>query len=434
MSNSNYKPGEQYKEVDYEADVDPETIRQRVIVNRIRMMQKEPFYGTVALNLRLKAVEKDDPAVRAIMVDGRNLYYNPWYINALDDDEVVFSIAHEVMHCVLRHLTRKGKKEDEPFWDASDYVINHILVRDNVGKFPGVGGLYDENYSEKTTEEIYDELKNKQQNSGGSGSGSGEGSGNNFDDHANIEEVSDSSQSGKDGNTIRMTEDEMSMLDNEMQASMMQAAEVANNSKGAGSMPAEIERMIKELTEPQMNWRDFIRENAKSKVRSDYSWKQPNRRFMSMGIILPGVVVDDHYEFVVGIDASGSMSTDQLRDFLSEIYFIGDCFESFKIGVFTFDTKVYNYQEFDQDNIDELLEYSPKGGGGTDFMCCYNFMKENDIVPETFVMLTDGMPFDSWGDEEYCETIFLIHDQHAISQKVEAPFGTTLYYNDYMHE
>ncbi|ASV44184.1 hypothetical protein PBI_SCTP2_169 [Salicola phage SCTP-2] len=430
---SNYQPGEQYKTVDYEADIDEKEMHQRLVINRLRMMQREPFYGTIALNLRLKAVDCEDQTVRSIMVDGRTLYYNPWFINALDDDEIVFAIAHEVMHCALRHLTRKGKKDNDDYWKSADYVINHILVRDGVGRFPGVGGLYDENLADKSTEEIYDLLHEQKQNQSQGGQDQGDDGQSNFDDHFDVQQSQDGSN-GQDGDTIIMTESEMAKLDNEMQSAMMQASEIASGSKSAGSVPAEIQRMIKEITEPVMNWRDFIRENAKSKVKTDYSWKRPNKRFLSAGIIIPGIVVDDHYEFTVAVDASGSMSNDQLTDFLSEIYFIGNCFTSFKIGIFTFDTKVYGYKEFDQDNIDELLEYAPQGGGGTDFMACWEFMKNNDICPDTFVMLTDGMPNGSWGDPEYCDTIFLIHDEHAISQKVEAPFGTTLYYNDYVNE
>ena len=421
--------GESKKTVDYEKDIDKDQVRQRIIVNRIRMMSEEPFYANMAMNLRLQEVDNDH-TVKSISTDGRTLIYNPWFMDALDNDEQVFAICHVVMHLVLRHPTRIGKKDDETFWQAGDFIINGILVRDGIGRFPDVGGLYNEDYTNKTTEYVYDELKQKKQNSGGSGggSGNGDGIGQNFDQHMNFEVGEGDSD---DPNTVRMTEDEMTQLDNEIQAQIMQAAQVAN-SIGAGNMPAEIERMISDLTEPRMNWRDVLRENAKAQVRSDYSWKTPNRRLMYSGIIIPGVTVDDHYDFVVGLDASGSMSEEQLKDFISEIYFIADCFQSFKLGLFTFDTKAYNYQEFTQENMEDLLDYRPKGGGGTDFMCAFDYMKELDLQPQTFIMLTDGLPWNSWGDPDFCETIFLIHDKNSIANKVKAPFGTTLYYDDYL--
>jgi len=71
------------------------------------------------------------------------------------------------------------------------------------------------------------------------------------------------------------------------------------------------------------------------------------------------------------------------------------------------------------------------GGGGTDFDANYRYMKEIDHVPTVFVNLTDGGTWDSWGDEDYCEAIFIIHDESFISQKIKAPFGMTLYFDDF---
>jgi len=440
------KIGEATKEVDYDKDVDERAVHSRLLVTRIRLLQKEPFYGTIAINLQLKGVEKDHKVIRTAAVDGRNFYYNPCFIDALDDEELVFLVAHEVMHCVLRHLTRRGKRDPKIWNYAGDYIINYILVRDNVGRFPSVGGLYEESYGNRTTEDLYEELyQQAQQNGGGSGdgegggsAGSGPGAGGNFDDHIEVDVSGDGSGDGEDGDadgdgsggSMTISESEASDIENEITSTIMQAADVG---KKAGKVPAEVERLIEQLVEPKMNWRDIVRETAKSQVTSDYTWKRLNRRYMSQRIMLPSLTVDDHFDFVIGIDASGSMSNEQLRDFLSEIYSIADAFMSFKIGIFTFDTKVYNYEEFTQDTIDELLSYNPKGGGGTDFMCCWRFFEEEDIQPETFIMLTDGMPWDSWGDPEYCETVFLIHDRYAISNKVKAPFGTTLYYDDYVN-
>jgi predicted metal-dependent peptidase len=70
------------------------------------------------------------------------------------------------------------------------------------------------------------------------------------------------------------------------------------------------------------------------------------------------------------------------------------------------------------------MEYECKGGGGTEFDANWNFMKENGIEPKRFIMFTDGYPWSSWGDEDYCETLFVIHGTESII----APFGQTAYY------
>jgi predicted metal-dependent peptidase len=101
-----------------------------------------------------------------------------------------------------------------------------------------------------------------------------------------------------------------------------------------------------------------------------------------------------------------------------------DEYVDFNLDLWCFDTEVYNYQQFTGDNADEILEYQPKGGGGTDFDVNYTFMKEQGIEPKRFIMFTDGYPCGSWGDAEYCEALFVVHGDETII----APFGQTAYY------
>ena len=109
---------------------------------------------------------------------------------------------------------------------------------------------------------------------------------------------------------------------------------------------------------------------------------------------------------------------------LSEVKGIMDEYSDFKLTVWTFDTKVYNMQEFTNDNADDITSYVPVGGGGTLFECNWDFMKNEEIEPKRFIMFTDGYPCGSWGDADYCETLFIIHGTESII----APFGQTAYY------
>ena len=103
----------------------------------------------------------------------------------------------------------------------------------------------------------------------------------------------------------------------------------------------------------------------------------------------------------------------------------------FDLEVWCFDTRVYGYAKFTPDNIDDIDEYEIKGGGGTDFMCNWDYMKANDIQPERFIMMTDGYPGGSWGDENWCDTLFLIHGDTA--RRLIAPFGMTAWYEPDSH-
>ena len=89
-----------------------------------------------------------------------------------------------------------------------------------------------------------------------------------------------------------------------------------------------------------------------------------------------------------------------------------------------FDTSVYNEADFDGYNSDEFMSYEIMGGGGTDFDANWEYMKNHDIVPKKFIMFTDGYPCGSWGDENYCDTVFIIHGNNSIVP----PFGEYAYY------
>jgi len=133
----------------------------------------------------------------------------------------------------------------------------------------------------------------------------------------------------------------------------------------------------------------------------------------------------EHLDVCIAIDMSGSISESMAQDFLSEVKGMMDMYTTYSIHVFCFDTEVYNPVTFTDDSGDDIYEYEPQGGGGTDFDCAFRYMKDNDINPKQFVMFTDGYPFGSWGDENYCDTIFIVHG----NDQIEAPFGITAHYD-----
>jgi predicted metal-dependent peptidase len=121
---------------------------------------------------------------------------------------------------------------------------------------------------------------------------------------------------------------------------------------------------------------------------------------------------------------SGSIGMDDATVFLTEIKGIMDQYEDYNVKIWCFDTEVYNYAEFSADAGDGIETYEPKGGGGTEFMVNWDFMKENGIEPKKLIMFTDGYPWGSWGDENYCDTLFVVKGNTT----AEAPFGQTVIY------
>ena len=125
--------------------------------------------------------------------------------------------------------------------------------------------------------------------------------------------------------------------------------------------------MIKELTEPKMNWRELLRQQIQSTIKSDFTFSRPARKGWHTGAVLPGMNFMDTIDICIGIDMSGSIGNSQAQDFLGEVKGIMDEYKDYKIKLWCFDTQVYNEEDFSADGGKDLLDYEILGGGGTDF-------------------------------------------------------------------
>jgi predicted metal-dependent peptidase len=250
--------------------------------------------------------------------------------------------------------------------------------------------------------------------------------GDQLDEHIKEEEGagsgSDKEGKGGKGKGMTMTKEEAQAIRDEIKNAMIQSAAAA----GAGKVPAGIQRLIKDLTEPKMNWRQLVQQEIQSIVRNDYSFQRFNRKSAHSGAILPGMREDTTIDVAISMDMSGSIGDNDARAFLSEIKGIMDQYEDFKINLWCFDTEIYAHREISQDNSTDLLEYEPQGGGGTDFEANWEWMKEQGIQPKKFIMFTDGWPCGGWGDPDYCDTIFIVKG----NKEAEAPFGQTVIYEE----
>jgi len=396
-------------------------IIEKLTTARIGLLLKAPFFGNMAT--RMKLVNADDWCPTAA-TDGRTFYYNTEFVNKLSIKKLEFLFAHEICHAVFDHFGRLGSRIPKLANIAQDYAVNQILVDERIGeKITEVDICYDSKFRGKAWEEIYDELFGKLEKM--SLEDLLKQLGDQLDEHLKEEEGAgsgDKEGEGSNGNSRpRISKEDIQSIKDEIKQAMIQSAAAA----GAGKTPAGIQRMIKDLTEPKMNWRELIRMNIQSIVRNDYSFQRPNRKSMHSGAILPGMRNDETIDVCIAIDMSGSIGDADAMAFLSEVKGIMDQYEDFTINLWCFDTEIYNHQKISQDNGDDLLSYECQGGGGTDFEANWAWMKENDIQPKKFIMFTDGYPCGGWGDEDYCDTLFVVKGSTN-----EAPFGQTVIYDE----
>tara|TARA_R110000822_G_scaffold14174_3_gene50182 strand:- start:663 stop:1502 length:840 start_codon:yes stop_codon:yes gene_type:complete len=247
-----------------------------------------------------------------------------------------------------------------------------------------------------------------------------------LDEHMDGDGQGASNEDGEDGDKpgpVKMSKEEKDSLKQEMKEAIINAASGAD----AGSLPKGVERMIKDLTAPVMPWDDIIQANLTSTMSNDYSFLKPSRRGWHQDAIMPGMTPGELIDVDIFLDMSGSIGSEQGTFFLSEIQGIMEMFLNYKIHVHCFDTAVYNPQTFDSDNLDDITDYEIYGGGGTDFDCIFDYLKEEGRTPNRLIVFTDGYPFGSWGDENYCDTTWIIHGD----PEPNPPFGTWALYDEH---
>ena len=383
------------------------SVEERLIAAKVQMLMRLPFFGSLASGLNVKKVDWkfDEETPMTAATDGTNFFYNEEGIKDLSISELVWLYAHEVSHVCWQHFIRQGDK-NRMLWNiATDYVINGILNKNKIGT-PIKKHLYDKRFDGMHAEQVYDILYKEAPK-------------------LNIQELASmladkhlDMDRNEDGSP--KTEQQIKDLTNKIKEDLIKASQ----SLEAGNVPAGFDRLIDEITNPQLPWQDILQDRIKSKVKTDFSFMRPNRRSGNMnGIIFPSMTEDDQIDVCVAMDMSGSITKDIISEFMGELSGIISDFKSWNIRLWSFDTKVYNDVQYSSDEDSDILSYSPKGGGGTDFECNWKHMKDNEINPKLFIMFTDLYPCGGWGDADYCDTLFVGYG----SNKVEAPFGETIY-------
>lgn len=172
------------------------------------------------------------------------------------------------------------------------------------------------------------------------------------------------------------------MTETDWQIAAEQAAAVARK---AGNMPASMDREIKASRETKTDWRTILRRFIENSVPSDYSWTNPNRRFVSQGIYLPGVIRENMPRIGVAVDTSGSINAQMLAQFAAELTAIVQETRPEDVEVVYCDTKVHGVEHFSPDDGEIVLK--AKGGGGTSFDPALKHFEKDP--PACVIYLTD---------------------------------------------
>lgn len=362
-----------------------------------RLIHAQPFFAVILMDL-LEIVESEDVVPRA-GTDGRHLYINPTWFGSLDLDERVFVLAHEVSHVIFEHVPRnkmymdRGVGPDLKAWSpnrwnqATDYIINDWLAKSNVGRMP-MGGLHHPNYgADDLADDVYLKVPDDP-----------DGNANNWDQHM-----------PPDPNAPPAAK-------SQVQRAVQSAANVA---KQQGNAPAGMERLVDDICEPQVDWKERVKLALHRVAGKDAStWARPNRRRLAVypHVYWPGTESYQVGTIAMFVDTSGSVSDNEMSHFFGEMAAILTELRPQLAMVGSCDTECHGPDEIL--DVNELLEYKPKGGGGTHMPAIFEKLEKEDIRPDACIILTDM--YTDFGDAPGYPVIWV-----ATSDKV-APHGETI--------
>jgi predicted metal-dependent peptidase len=341
----------------------------------------------------------DDPNVPTACTNGRDEMYGRGFVNELNDAQLRFLVLHEVYHKLFKHMTTWHHlfKQDAQLANmACDYVINLKIVDDNKDGFATMtgileGGCYDRKYVGMDSAQVYNLLREDQD---GQGSEQGEGDGDGGQGSGSLHNGQQPFDEHDWEGAQELTADEQRELARELDEAVRQGALAAGKMGSGGDLG------LHELLQPQINWRDTLREFITSTCAgSDYStYSRPNRRYLSSGIYMPSGISEQVGELVLAIDTSGSIGQRELNAFLTEVKEICDTVRPDGVRLLYWDTKVCRDEKYDVHELDDLVQSTkPTGGGGTDVTCVTDYLRDNSINAQAAIVLTDGHLYGGWG-------------------------------------
>lgn len=352
---------------------------------RTALVLEHPFIGNVALNMPFVK----DYTCRTAWTNGKRIGYNPHFIDSLNDEERKFVVAHECLHPMLEHTFRRGGRHHKKWNQAGDYVINKLLKDEGIGKL--VKGCLDNDQLHQagggTTDGIYNLLP-EPDDDGNNGHGEP------------LDDCRDTEGSPAD----------QAQAEAEWKVRVAQAAQAA---KMMGKMSAGMQRLVDDVLQPKVDWREVLRKFVEKCKSDQRSWARPNRRFLSQGLYLPSVSGESLGEIAIAVDCSGSIDQETISQFAAEIRTIKEDGNPTKIHVVYFDSEVSHYESYGRDDD---LDIKPHGGGGTAFSPVFTYFAEHDIDPVACIFLTD-LCCNDFGDMPNYPVLWVSTDEGT------APFG-----------
>ena len=233
--------------------------REKLTTARIGLLLKAPFFGQLATRMTLTNA---DAWCGTAATDGRKFYYNSEFVDKMPLKQLEFLVGHEILHAVYDHMGRRGDRQPRLSNIAADYCVNQDLIEQRIGEKISVCPiLFDNKFKDMSYEEVYDYLY---QNAKKINIDQLEQM--ILDDHLEEEDENGNGGSGDDGDEQggkrpRLSKEERDAIKDEIKGAVIAAAQSA----GAGNLPSGVKRLLRDLTEPVIGWKELLQQQIQSK-------------------------------------------------------------------------------------------------------------------------------------------------------------------------
>lgn len=380
-----------------------------------RLVQRHPFYATVALNMAIKPVadgvihEMSNGASDWAATDGTSIFLNQSWFDGLPLDEAVGVIQHEVEHVARLHPWRQAARDASVWNYATDAVINHSMTTH--GASLPAGCVDGTPWAGQTEEQIYSQLPKPPKKGGGQGGGQGQGG-------KGQQPYQPNPNGGHSHDTVIQAKDQSQAAQSKAKQVIAKAVQVA---KARGNMPAHLQGEIDDLLNPTVDWREPLQRFLTEISNTDYSWARINRRYVADGVYLPGLAGEGTMRKLgVIIDTSGSIGIEELRYYFSELCGAIEEACPSQLVVAYCDAKVQHHDVFDDPSAAEVAETRARhGGGGTSMPAGLRWFERNHEDVVAVIVLTDM--YTDFDDEPAFPVLWATE-----TDNITAPYGETL--------
>ena len=346
------------------------TIEERLQSARIRLRSRHPFFGTLLFHAPTILTEQ----ISTACTDGRNLYFNPAFIEPLCRQELDGLLLHEVLHAALLHCQRRGARDPQLWNWAADIVVNGMIASLEDISLPSGGGLRDMELETLPVEEVYEKLQQSM-----------------LEvprilmdlvENQHLDAASDSN--GIQVSACKTPSDETFAALREFWKDALQRSKKEQEQKGQGTLPCGLQRELDALEDAQLDWKSLL---ARYIPDSQADWQGLDRRFVGQGLYLDELQ-QTNIKVAICMDTSGSVSQKELSQFYSEVYGLLCQSPKTEVDLYFADAELHGPYPLLLES--ELPE--PKGGGGTDFRPFFGKLNEceEDKLPQLAIYLTDG--------------------------------------------